>query len=145
MSTQESVHISPEDRQFQTVPNTDATGKDWVIFRQRGTALYFVRPDPDRSDAVIPELMDGRFTKVELAQSAIERYLELNWKEAALAKVKTTRTSEAEAEQRVREIQAAVDAENAKLVKGRDPVADKEAASKSQTKRIAIQSKAKDK
>ena len=134
MST-ESVHISPEDRQFQTVPNTDATGKDWVIFRQRGTALYFVRPDPDRTDAVIPALVDGRFTKVELAQSAIERYLELNWKEAALAKVKTTRTSEAEAEQRVREIQAAVDKENAEL----------KTESKSQVKRIAIQSDAKDK
>ncbi len=132
MSAQESVHISPENREFQTVPNTDATGKDWVIFRQRGTALYFVRPEPVRTDAVIPALVDGRFTKVELAQSAIERYLELNWKEAALAKVKTTRTSEAEAEQRVREIQAAVDAENAKLA----------VESKSQVKRLAIQSKA---
>ncbi len=128
MST-ESVHISPEDRQFQTVPNTDATGKDWVIFRQRGTALYFVRPDPDREDAVIPDLVTGRFTKVELAQSAIERYLELNWAEAAKAKSKTMRVSEAEAEQRVREIQAAVDAENAKL-----PV-----ISKSQAKRKTIQ------
>ena len=152
MDVSESPHISPEDREFQLTPNTDTSGKDWVIFRSRGTGLYHVRPDPDRADAVIPELVVGQFTKVPLAQEAIDRYLVLDKEQAVLAIVKNTRVEEAAAEQKLLNIQAAVRAENEKAesaAKAEITEGAKERAcpkpkakpkSKSQSKRLKVQS-----
>ena len=83
------------DRATNIKNNTDAAGKKWEIFTDRQTGLAFTRPNPDRSDAVIPKLIEGRFTQTVLLQKAIDRYLELNWDEAELLQTKSTRKSEA--------------------------------------------------
>lgn len=117
MSDAPSPHVAPDDKEYQDQINVDATGKEWVIFRNRGTSLYFVRPNPDRADAVIPDLMEGLFTKSERAQDAINRYLEVNLQETTRKNVKSDRKDAVSAEQQMAKIQEAVDAENAALAK----------------------------
>ena len=118
------------DRETNIKNNTDAAGKKWELFTDRQTGLAFTRPSPDRSDAVIPKLIEGRFTQTVLLQKAIDRYLELNWDEAELLQTKATRKSEAAKEnpaevpdvaadmtaaEKTAVIQRAVDAENADI------------------------------
>lgn len=83
--------VSLLDPQECRANNRDATGRKWTIHQQRGRTLYFVRPDPDRTDAVIPVIMSGLFTNPRRAQAAIDRYLELHWEEAELKQKQSAR------------------------------------------------------
>lgn len=115
------------DRKTNIENNTDAAGKQWKLYTDRQTGLAFTRPEPDRSDAVIPKILEGRFTQTVLLQTALTRYLELNWDEAELLQTKSTRKSEALKENKPADlddaamqtpeekIQEAVDAENAAI------------------------------
>ena len=81
------------DRAENIANNIDAAGKKWNVYRDRQTGLAFTRPEPDRKDAIIPDLLIGRFTKAVLLQDAIDRYLQLNWDEADAQKLKNARSN----------------------------------------------------
>ena len=79
------------DREVSIEKNVDATGKKWVIHVNRQNGLCFVRPEPDRSDAVIPETMGGLWTKPSLLEPRIKEYLNRSWDQAEAAKAKAER------------------------------------------------------
>jgi hypothetical protein len=109
------------DRESNIEKNIDAAGKKWEIFQTRGHPMYFARPNPDRSDAIIPELISGCWTNRPLLQDKIDLYLKRNWDESELTQKKNARTNQAAVEDKevgmTQEelIQAAVDAENAAI------------------------------
>jgi len=82
------------DRETNIQNQIDAEGKKWEIKQQRGRALYFARPNPDRSDAVIPKNMGGLWTKIELLSAEINKYIKESWDKADLANVKAERKRE---------------------------------------------------
>lgn len=73
------------DREVAIERNIDATGKKWVIHANRQNGLCYVRPDPDRVDAVIPDTMKGLWTKAALLQGRILQYLNESWDKADAA------------------------------------------------------------
>lgn len=81
------------DRETNIKESIDATGKRWKIFTDRQTGLAFTRPEPDRKDAIIPTLLEGRFTKIPLLQNALDRYLKLSWDEADAQRLKNARSN----------------------------------------------------
>lgn len=83
------------DRETNITNNIDAEGKKWEIHFNRGTALCHVRPNPDRSDAVIPTNMAGQWTKPSLLQEEIQRYITSSWDKAEAAKQKADRKAHA--------------------------------------------------
>lgn len=70
------------DREEKISKNVDATGKKWVIHFNRGTSLCHVRPEPDREDAVIPKILQGRWTKPSLVEPFIKQYVTATWDKA---------------------------------------------------------------
>ena len=82
------------DREVAIERNVDATGKKWVIHVNRQNGLCYVRPEPDRSDAVIPEQMKGLWTKPSLLQPRIESYLNASWDKADAANLAAERKRE---------------------------------------------------
>ena len=107
------------DRETNIEKNIDAAGKKWEIFQTRGHPMYFARPNPDRTDAIIPELISGQWTNRQLLQDKIDLYLKRNWDESELTQKKNARSNQAAVENATPSneemIQAAVDAENAAL------------------------------
>jgi hypothetical protein len=83
------------DREQNIAASIDALGKKWEIFQERGRALYFTRPNPDRSDAVIPKHMQGRWTKTDLLQAEISKHVNNSWDTADKAKAKSERIAQA--------------------------------------------------
>jgi hypothetical protein len=83
------------DRELNIENNVDALAKKWTIHKSRGNALYFARPEPDREDAVIPAVMQGRWTKPVLLQEQINKYLKDSWDQAETAQLKAERVKEA--------------------------------------------------
>jgi hypothetical protein len=81
------------DRETNIKNNVDALGKKWEVHQERGRALYHARPNPDRSDAVIPKNMQGSWTKVELLQAEILKYLHQTWNKAEQVKAKNDKRS----------------------------------------------------
>ena len=99
------------DRQTNLDNNIDGQGKKWEIKQERGRALYFARPNPDRADMLIPKNMQGLWTKVELLMTEIKMYVKQSWEHADLAAAKALRVKEAAKEAdnaRKAEIKAAV-------------------------------------
>lgn len=86
------------DRETNLKNNIDAQGKKWVIHKQRSNGLLFVRPDPDRVDAVIPSKLQGLWTKIGLLQAQLDLYLNESWDKADEAKIKAERKAQAAAE-----------------------------------------------
>jgi len=80
------------DRQTNLKENIDDQGKKWEVKQERGRALYFARPNPDRADAVIPKNMQGQWTKVELLKTEIRKYVSESWAKADVAAAKALRT-----------------------------------------------------
>lgn len=70
------------NREVSIERNVDATGKRWVVHANRSNGLCYIRPDPDRENAMIPPKMQGLFTKPFLAQAEISKYLKLSWDQA---------------------------------------------------------------
>jgi len=111
------------DRETNIEKNVDAAGKKWEIFQTRGHPMYFARPNPDRTDAIIPELISGQWTNRQLLQDKIDLYLKRNWDESELVAKKNARSNQVKTESAVVKqsqediaaIQAAIDEENAAL------------------------------
>jgi hypothetical protein len=82
------------DRETNIANFIDPAGKKWEIHKKNGQALFHIRPNPDREDAVIPELLQGKWTKVVLLQEARDRYLKLAWDESELQARKNARSNE---------------------------------------------------
>ena len=79
------------DRETQIEANVDAFSRQWKIHSNRGTGLCYVRPNPDREDAVIPKEMGGLWTKPSLLTPKIKDYITKTWDEADLANKKAER------------------------------------------------------
>ncbi len=82
------------DRDIAIKNNVDALGKKWVIHYNRGTSMCYVRPDPDRVDAVIPEEFQGLWTKPSIVEPIIKKYLNDSWDKAEAANAKAERKRE---------------------------------------------------
>lgn len=110
------------DREMNIRENIDATGKKWVIYTERGRHLFFTRPEPDRADAVIPDILQGRWTKRMLLDEAIKLHVKKSWDRAEEVAAKQARRAQAakEAErneQRLKEAEAsASEASDADIV-----------------------------
>lgn len=100
MSQEQPLTIDPQEN---IKNNTDALGKKWNILYARGSGLCFTRPDPDREDAVIPERMQGRWTKPSLLQEEITRYVSDTWAKAAKVDQAQERKREAAKEYKAKE------------------------------------------
>ena len=87
------------DREVSIERNIDANGRKWVIHMNRQNGLCYVRPEPDRSDAVIPKEMKGLWTKPSLLQPRIKDYLVKTWDKADAANAAAERKREAAREQ----------------------------------------------
>lgn len=74
------------DRENNIEANVDATGKKWVIHFNRMNGLCYARPKPDRSDAVIPESMQGQWTKPSLLEPIIKKHVISSWDKADRAR-----------------------------------------------------------
>ena len=81
------------DRETNIKGRVDAMGRKWVIHRKRETGLCYIRPVPDREDAVIPDLMEGLWTTPDLLNERLDRYLKLNWDEAERKSAQSARTA----------------------------------------------------
>ena len=79
------------DREVSIEKNIDATGKKWIIHANRQNGLCYVRPEPDRSDAVIPKDLKGLWTKPSLLMPRLKKYLEASWDQAARAQQRNQR------------------------------------------------------
>lgn len=77
------------DRENCIAQNIDALGKKWVIRHIAHTTLYTVRPDPDREDAQIPEVFQGKYTHPDRAQAKINVHLKNSWDKAEVAQAKS--------------------------------------------------------
>lgn len=87
------------DREVSIQNKVDAEGKKWVVHVQRGNGLCYARPDPDRSDAVIPKEFQGLWTKPSLLIPKIEEYLNKSWNKAEKANLDAERKREVAREQ----------------------------------------------
>ena len=87
------------DREVSIERNVDAEGRKWIIHVNRQNGLCFARPEPDRSDAVIPEVMKGLWTKPSLLQPRIQEYLNKSWDKADAANAAAERKREVAREQ----------------------------------------------
>lgn len=83
------------DRELSIENDVDATGKKWVIHMNRQNGLCYVRPEPDRSDAVIPDELQGLWTKPSLLVPKLKDYLNASWNHAEAAKQKADRKAQA--------------------------------------------------
>ncbi len=120
------------DREQNLKARIDPTGRKWEVHSQRGSCLFHARPNPDREDAVIPALFYGEWTKPELLLEKIDLFLVRAWDDSDRKAAEARRTKEAAAENaeeaaKLAKLKAAVEAENAEI------------ASKSEAKRIAVQ------
>lgn len=104
------------DREVALERNIDALGKKWVVHKQRSNGLLFIRPDPDRVDAVIPSKLQGLWTKIGLLQAQLNLYLNETWDKAEKAKLDAERKAQAAKEVAERNAKAAA----AKKAKAKD-------------------------
>jgi hypothetical protein len=87
------------DREISINNSVDATGKKWMIHMNKHNGLCFARPEPDRTDAVIPKDLEGVWTKPSMLQTRIEAYLNQTWDKAEAATAAAERKRQATAEQ----------------------------------------------
>lgn len=79
------------DRQTNVEKRIDALGKKWEVHSNRGSSLCFARPNPDRSDAVIPKIMKGLWTKPSMLTEQIDQHVKTSWDEAEAAQLRAER------------------------------------------------------
>jgi hypothetical protein len=92
------------DREVAVEKNVDALGKKWAIHVNRSTGLCYVRPEPDRVDAVIPKELQGLWTKPALLQPKIKVYLEKTWDKAEAADKAAERKREVARQQKAKNV-----------------------------------------
>lgn len=123
----EEIHpVEVLTREEAIAQNTDPTGRRWVIKNQRGSSLLIVRPDPDRKDAQIPAIFSGEWTGRVVLEEKIKIWLNRQWDASELASLKAER-----------KVQVAKEA----TPEPKPPVAKKKAKSKSQQRRLDVQTK----
>lgn len=120
------------NRETNIANNIDAAGRKWVIHRNRGNGLCYIRPEPDREDAVIPNLMSGHWTQPSYLKDQLIVYLNRNWDESERIQRQSARSNEYAKEHPKavfveglgptpeQLIQAAVDEENAAIAKEKE-------------------------
>ena len=86
------------DRDTNIKNRIDATGKKWVIYKDRGTHLLYAKPEPGRSDSVIPKCMQGAWTKRFLLEDRIDQHVKESWDKADELTKKTERRLAAQKE-----------------------------------------------
>ncbi len=87
------------DRENNIEALVDALGKKWVIKANKQNGLCYARPHPDRTDAVIPETLQGLWTKPSILKPKIVEYVTKTWVKADKAKAAAERAKQAKAEQ----------------------------------------------
>lgn len=88
------------DREINVERNIDATGKKWIIHCERGRHLFYTLPEGARPDSVIPDPLQGKFTKRMLLQSLIEKHVQDSWEHAEQVAQKNARKAQAAKEQK---------------------------------------------
>lgn len=74
------------DRKISIENNVDAEGKKWELHSsKKHPGLVWARPNPDRTDAIIPKLFYGMWTSKERLQKQIEQHLAASWNKAEAA------------------------------------------------------------
>lgn len=104
------------DRDQNIKNNVDATGKKWIIVKDRTNHLLYARPEGGRADSVIPEKMAGAWTKQVLLQEQIKMHVQRSWDKADAAAEKQRRRQEAAKEQERRNAQEAEALEGSEAV-----------------------------
>lgn len=79
------------DREVSVEKNVDAMGRQWKIHINKANGLCYLRPEPDRVDAVIPKEMQGLWTKPSLLMPRLKQYLNDTWDKAEEANAKAER------------------------------------------------------
>ena len=92
----------------------DAFGKQWTVVVNKQNGLCHARPNPDREDAIIPEVMGGQWTKPSLLIPKMRDYVVKTWDMADAKQKKMEREAQAAAEA---ELQAKKDAKEAERLK----------------------------
>ena len=82
--------------------NVDALGKKWIIHFNKQNGLCHARPEPDRSDAVIPKDLKGQWTKPSLLAPRIKKYVTDTWDTADKAMADAARIAQAAKEAEAR-------------------------------------------
>jgi hypothetical protein len=67
------------ERQTALENSMDPTGKQWVIHGKKGSALVHARPNPDRTDAVIPKEFEGQWTSPTVLREKLTIWLNRQW------------------------------------------------------------------
>lgn len=70
------------DRDTNIKNNIDAQGKKWEIHKDRTNHLLYARPAGGRADSVIPDSLQGAWTKHMLLKERIELYVKESWDHA---------------------------------------------------------------
>ena len=83
------------DREISIEKKVDAEGKKWVIHVNKQNGLCYLRPEPDRVDAVIPKELQGLWTKPSLLAPKLDIYLNQSWDKADRANAEAERKREA--------------------------------------------------
>lgn len=118
--------------------NVDALGKKWVIHFNRQNGLCYARPEPDRSDAIIPKEMKGLWTKAGLLETKIKAYVKESWDHAEQKRLEADRKAQAAKEQeklRAKEAKIAAE-ENAKAEVSLEESKDDKATVKKKTQKV---------
>ena len=83
------------DREQNIAHNIDATGKKWDIHTERGRHLYYTLPAGARPDSVIPEKLQGMFTKRMYLEDKIKEHVVESWNHADAVAAKNARKAQA--------------------------------------------------
>jgi len=86
------------DRDTNIKNNIDATGKKWIIEKDRTNHLLYARPEGGRADSVIPEVLAGAWTKSMLLNDQIKMHVKASWDKADAQRIKNERRNQAEKE-----------------------------------------------
>jgi hypothetical protein len=87
------------DRELNIQRNIDATGKKWQVVTERGRHFFLARPEGARPDSIIPEILQGKFTKKMYIEEAIKKHVADSWAHADAVDRKNERKREAAREQ----------------------------------------------
>lgn len=98
------------DRTVSIQNKVDAEGRKWEIHSSRQyPGLVWVRPNPDREDAIIPKQMYGKWTSKDRLSKQMDAYLETSWTKAEQAKAKLERQNQAAKELAAKENKEAIE------------------------------------
>ena len=83
------------DRDTNIKNNIDSTGKKWTIYKDRTNHMLYTRPEGGRADSIIPDKMQGSWTKRHLLEEQIQLHVVESWDKADALKAKAERKQQA--------------------------------------------------